>query len=139
MRTTIQQRIEALGLSKRVRLITNAQDEDLAAYYQAADVFVMPTTKTSQDREGFGIVYLEAQLFSLPVVATNQPGVNEAVIDSETGLLIEDTPTALLAALERLQDVRLRSRLGQQGRQRVLAQFTREQQMSKLAALLSLR
>ena len=74
----------------------------------------MPTTKTATDREGFGIAYLEAQLFGVPVVATRNAGVDEAVHDGVTGLLVDDTPDALSAAVTRLlHDADLRRRLGE--------------------------
>ncbi len=125
------------GLGDRVKLILDAKDEDLPKIYAASDIFVMPAAKSERDREGFGIVYLEAGLFALPVVATNQPGVDEAVIDGETGILIDDTPMALSDALRKLvSDSGLRARMGSKGRTRVLEQFTREEQVKKLQQLL---
>ena len=49
--------------------------EGIPSFYRSADLFVLP----SWDREAFGIVYLEAQLFQTPVIAMNTPGVDEAV------------------------------------------------------------
>lgn len=124
MRKPIQDKIDALGLQERVTMMQYVSDGKLPELYGSHDIFVMPTTKTSTDREGFGIVYIEAGLFGLPVVATNQPGVDEAVIDGETGLLIEDTPEGLRAAIEKLaSDRELRLKLGAAGRARVLAKF----------------
>lgn len=137
MRKDIEKAIADLGLRDRVELLQNIGDGKLPELYRSADIFVMPTTKTSKDREGFGIVYLEAQLFELPVVATNHPGVDEAVCDGETGMLIEDSHEALVAALRRLvEDAQMRSRLGAEGRARVLRVFTREAQMKKFADVL---
>lgn len=126
-----------LGLVDRVEFIDDVPDGRLPSIYAGADIFVMPTTKSETDREGFGIVYLEAQAFGVPVVATRQPGVDEAVKDGEGGLLIDDTPEALHAALKKLIDnPALRERLGAAGRARVNAEFTREKQMSKFAQML---
>jgi glycosyltransferase involved in cell wall biosynthesis len=133
----LMEEIGKRGLSDRVKLILDAKDDDLPKIYAASDIFVMPAAKSEQDREGFGIVYLEAGLFALPVIATNQPGVDEAVVDGETGLLIDDNPAALVDALKRLiADSGLRARMGSKGRTRVLEQFTREEQMKKLLQLL---
>ena len=97
----------------------------------------MPTIKTPRDREGFGIVYLEAQLFGLPVVATKHPGVDEAIVDKGTGFLTIDHPDALKFALKQLiGDSDMRERMGKAGHEFVLGGFTRETQMRKLGALL---
>jgi len=124
------------GLQDRVRVTTNASDEELPGIYRDADVFVMPTIKTAIDREGFGIVYLEAQLFSLPVIASRHPGVDEAIRDGEGGLLIGDAINDLVEAINRLKDPAVRSKFGSRGRQWVEREFSREQQMYKLRELL---
>ncbi len=133
---TIVKAINDSGLQDRVRISKNISDEDLPGVYREADIFVMPTTKTETDREGFGIVYLEAQLFGLPVIATRHPGVDEAVRDGEGGLLIGDTPQELVSAVQRLKDSTVRSKFGARGRLWVEREFNREQQMYKLRALI---
>jgi phosphatidylinositol alpha-1,6-mannosyltransferase len=135
-RATLEQQIDYLGLTSRVHLITNATDDQLADFYRSANIFLMPAKKTSDDREGFGIVYLEAGLFGLPVIAISQPGVNEAVLHGETGILVDDQIAELRAAIERLaQNAQLRSKLGAAGRERVLNFFTRADQFEKLRPL----
>ena len=105
-------------------MMQHVSDGKLPELYGSHDVFVMPTTKSVMDREGFGIVYIEAGLFGLPVIATNQPGVDEAVIDGVTGKLIEDTAYSLRSAIVKLvNDRELRLRLGAAGRARVLTEF----------------
>lgn len=136
MRVAIEAEVQRLGLERRVRLHGEVSDAALATFYQRADVFVMPATKNAQDREGFGIVYLEANLFDLPVVAVNTPGVDEAVIHGHTGVLIDDTHDGLVEALLALQNPGLRAALGMAGRERVLAEFTRETQFGKLRVFL---
>lgn len=136
-RPALEQAIIERQLQGRVQLVTDADDNKLVEMYRAADIFVLPTVKTPTDREGFGIVYLEAQLFGLPVIATNHPGVDEAIKNEETGLLIEDTSQALVTAIRRLvETTELRERLGNNGPQWVRENFTRQQQMQKLTACL---
>jgi phosphatidyl-myo-inositol dimannoside synthase len=132
----LAQAINDLGLQDRVRISRAIRDEQLPDVYREADVFVMPTTKSDTDREGFGIVYLEAQLFGLPVVASRHPGVDEAVHDGEGGWLVGDTHAELVAALGRLKDPAVRSKFGSRGRFWVEREFNRLQQMSKLRELL---
>ncbi len=133
----IEERIKEMKLTNRVSISTKVDDDRLPEEYMAADIFVMPTTKTPEDREGFGIVYLEAELFKLPVIAVKHPGVGEAIIDKGTGFLIVDHPDALKFALGQLiKNPELRKRMGEAGHQFVLGGFTRETQMRKLRALL---
>lgn len=137
MRATILGKIQEYGISSRVRVRSDVADADLPNVYRHADVFVMPSAKSPTDREGFGIVYLEAALFGVPSVAVRQPGVDEAVIDGETGVLIDDTTDALHRALTRMaDDGQFRVLLGARARERVVAEFTREAQCARLRALL---
>lgn len=132
----LQTMVRSFGLEDRIKFTTDASDEQLPEIYRSADIFVMPTYKSELDREGFGIVYLEAQLFGLPVIATRHPGVDEAIRDGEGGLLIGETPEDLAAAINRLKDPDIRRKFGARGRAWVEHEFNREQQMYKLRELL---
>jgi phosphatidylinositol alpha-1,6-mannosyltransferase len=70
--------------------------------------------------EGFGIVYLEAAAYGKPVVAGNVGGAVDAVLDDETGLLVDPLdPLAVAEAITRLlQDGELARRLGGAGQAR---------------------
>ena len=57
-----------LRLEKRVKIIPNVSDEDLHAFYEACDVFVLPSSESS---EAFGLVQIEAMACGKPVVSTN--------------------------------------------------------------------
>lgn len=78
--------IEELNLTDTVILTGYVPDDQLVSYYQAADVFVMPSQK-----EGFGIVFLEAMLCGLPVIAGNLDGSVDPLRDGELGLLVDPT------------------------------------------------
>jgi glycosyltransferase involved in cell wall biosynthesis len=56
----------------------------LIDWYRTADVFVMPSTG-----EGFGIVFLEALACGLPVVAGNEDGSRDALLDGALGTIID--------------------------------------------------
>lgn len=136
MREEIEMKIDELGMRDRVHVRTNITDEELPAVYRSADVFVMPSTKSTTDREGFGIVYIEAALFGVPSIAVRQPGVDEAIVDGETGWLIEDSVVVLRTLLGRLSaDRTLSVPRGQTAKARVLSEFTREAQFGKLRAI----
>ncbi len=130
MKKEILDAIKAFDLESRVTVLHHVSDGKLPEVYATHDIFLMPSTKTANDREGFGIVAIEAALFGLPVIATNQPGVDEAVIQGRTGILIDDTIADLTKAITDLaDDESLRHRLGRNGRERVIGEFTREKTM----------
>jgi phosphatidylinositol alpha-1,6-mannosyltransferase len=107
-----------LGVQDRVTFAGMLDDNALVEAYQSADIFVMPTKITEIDREGFGIVYLEAGHFGLPVVGSDHPGVSEAILDSETGYLVHDDEELLIRLQELIQDPDLRHELGAVGKKR---------------------
>ncbi len=96
----------------------NVPPAELAAVYAACDLFAMTPRRLAGSVEGFGIVYLEAGQHGKPVIAWRSGGVADAVIDGETGLLVDEGDRAgLTAAVERLvTDADLRRRLGEGGR-----------------------
>ena len=90
-----------------VGAVSDTEREDA---YAAATVFCVPS-----DAEAFGLVYLEAWRYGVPVVALRIPTLVE-LIDGVGGLLTEDDPGALADALARLlTDGALRARLGAAG------------------------
>ena len=63
-----------------------------------ADIYVMPSTK-----EGFGIVFIEAMYYGLPVIAGNQDGSTDALLNGKLGLLIEPNNAGAIAnAVEKM-------------------------------------
>ena len=112
-----------------VRFLGEVDDRQLPAVYRDADVFVMPSRDLrGQPIEGFGLVYLEANLCGLPVVAGDTGGVADAVVDGKTGLLVNpEDPTAIASAVIRLlRNPDWAAQLAAAGRTRVLEEFTWE-------------
>jgi rhamnosyl/mannosyltransferase len=114
----------SLGISERVRILDPVDDDDLAAWYHAADVFCLPSVARS---EAFGLVQLEAHAAGTPVVSTalttGVPFVNQHGV---TGLVVPPEDVGALAnALGTLvADGALRTRLGGQARERAIAEFS---------------
>lgn len=79
----IRQLVEQYGLHGQVVLTGFVKDEELAAHYQMADGYIMPSEK-----EGFGITFIEAAYYGLPVIAGNKDGSSEALLDGRLGQLI---------------------------------------------------
>lgn len=79
----VRRRIGRAGLGSRVRMAGELSDDDLAGVLRRSHALAVPSRY-----EGFGIVYLEAMSFGLPVVATAAGGAGEVVTDGETGFLV---------------------------------------------------
>lgn len=93
---------ESHGVGGRVRFLGAVDDAHLPELYRAADCLVMParTRLDRDDIEGFGIVYLEAAASGLPALAGRSGGAPEAVLDGETGIVVDgDDETAVARAL----------------------------------------
>jgi phosphatidylinositol alpha-1,6-mannosyltransferase len=115
-----------LGLEDIVRFQLSATDEQVAEAFACCDIFVMPSVATATDLEGFGIVYIEAAMHGLVSISGNVGGCAEAVLDRETGLVVDGRdPQALYEALEELiLHPELRKELGNRGRRRAQAELT---------------
>lgn len=118
--------IKKLNLEDHVHIRTNVSDDERAELYEEADIFVLPSYSKGDDIEGFGIVFLEAASYGLPVIAGRGGGVAEAVLDGKTGILIDpDSLDELVAAISKLvTDSSYARELGKFGRDRVAREFT---------------
>ena len=99
LRANLQQEIDSLGLSGKVTLTGHMKDEDLPAWFSAADVFVLPSVTKN---EAFGIVQIEAMSVGTPVVATKIPGSGVAWVneDGVSGLNVNPgDPQAIAEAI----------------------------------------
>jgi glycosyltransferase involved in cell wall biosynthesis len=107
--------IEAQKASFPIHFLGKIPAEELAHEYSSADIFVLTGIPHPTKTEGFGMVYLEAGLFSLPSVATETGGVAEAVIDLKSGLLSSpEDDEQLMNNLKRIcNDTELRNQLGE--------------------------
>ncbi len=120
---------DGCGVAELVEFLGQVDDQELAALYRAGDLFIMPSRDLyGQPIEGLGLVYLEANLCGLPVIASNTGGIPDAVVHGETGLLVNpEDPGDIAAAIVRLlSDKDLAARLGAAGHARVLREFTWE-------------
>lgn len=122
----LRQEAAALGVGQAVRFAGFQSQEDLAALYASAHLFMHPSRLTAkQDQEGVPNSMLEAMSTGLPVVATLHGGIPEAVENGRDGLLTpENDAPALASSLEQIAgDPALFTRLGANASRSVREKF----------------
>ena len=90
--------IRRLQLEDTVTIAGYIPDQELADHFKMADGYVMPSTK-----EGFGIVFIEAMYYGLPVIAGDADGSVDALLDGALGLLVKpDSVEEIKNAIEKM-------------------------------------
>jgi len=114
----IREQVARLGLEDRVHLVGHLPYEEVIGWYQAADLFVMPSLSGPTHFEGFGLVILEANACGLPAIGSRDSGNESAIEEGVSGYLVaQRDPQALGGRIvEVLADDALRRRLAQGAR-----------------------
>ena len=73
----------------KVEFLGDLSNTQLRTEYEQADLFALTSIPLPQSVEGFGFVYLEASAHGLPIVANRTGGVEDAVLNRQTGLLAD--------------------------------------------------
>jgi glycosyltransferase involved in cell wall biosynthesis len=135
LRTALEKQAANLEVSNRIAFVGKLQDEAMAAYYRAADAFVLPSTART---EAFGIVQIEAMASGAPVVNTSlDSGVPTVSVHGLTGLTVPPANSELLAeAINKLlNDAALRNLYGHNAKQRAHSQFSASAMSSSVLTL----
>jgi len=134
-RAALERRAAEAGLADRTVFAGEVPDELRAAYYHAADVFVLPSTTRA---ESFGIAMLEAMACGTPVICT-EVGTGTTWLNrhDETGLVVPpDDARALAAALTSLlADGARRREMGLAAASRVRESFTKRAMVQSIGSL----
>lgn len=120
----------SLGVADAVTFAGPQPWTEVPHYYASGTIFVLPTRERwgGLQTEGLPLAYLEAAATGLPVVAGNAGGVRDAVVDGETGYVVDgEDPDAVAEAVIRLLDDPQNARaMGEKARRRILEGFTWE-------------
>ncbi|MFX0036491.1 MAG: glycosyltransferase family 4 protein [Candidatus Hermodarchaeota archaeon] len=114
-----------LGLEELVEFMGFTDTLTRNKFYKLSDLFVMPSIIQKESIEGFGIVYLEANYYKVPVIGTFSGGIVEAVINGETGFLIRENDVSDLVEkiLYLYHNEDIRKLMGRKGYERVIQNF----------------
>jgi glycosyltransferase involved in cell wall biosynthesis len=117
----LTQQVSLLGLDERVLFLLEVPHAKVGALFASATLFCL-----SSLAEPFGIVLLEAGVFSLPVIATRVGGVPEVIRDNKDGILVDSGDSTQLAeGIRTLLDMPSRAAaLGASLHDRVLREFS---------------
>jgi phosphatidylinositol alpha-1,6-mannosyltransferase len=124
------------------QFLGRVDDAEMPGLFGCADVYAMicrGNRWAGLEQEGFGIVFLEAAAAGIPQVAGRSGGSHEAVVDGETGSVVDrpGDPVAVRAAIDRLlADPAARTSMGRRARQRVEDEFTYDRLAVRLATAL---
>ncbi len=124
-------------LEENVKFIGSVSDVMKNKYLKASDVFVSPSIATNKTIEGFGIVFLEANIHKLPVIGTISGGIPEAIENNKSGLLIKpnDLNGLINAIIYLFENEEERKRMGEYGYNRVLNNYNWELLIDKYIQL----
>jgi glycosyltransferase involved in cell wall biosynthesis len=125
LRADLERQARELGVADRVVWLPHLSPAELVGAYHAATAFWFPSNARS---EAFGLVQVEAMASGCPVINTAIAGSGVPWVsrDGESGRTVPvDDPAAFAAAANELaRDPDLRARLGRQGRERAVAEFS---------------
>ena len=99
----MQKIIAELGIVDKVLFKENISDEELVCWYQQAELFMLLPQNIKYDVEGFGLVFLEAAAFGLPVIGAADSGAEDAIWNGRNGFLVN--PADITAAATRAREI----------------------------------
>jgi len=120
---------EELAIKNSVVFINEVLQEDLIPLYSMADILVLPSIiDVTGETEGLGVVLLEAMACRVPVIGSDVGGIQDIIIEGETGLLSEQKNPDSLAEkiIQLLSDEQLRKKVIENGFKLVKEKFTWE-------------
>lgn len=121
LRPGLESLASRIGVERGVRFLGRLADDALKDAYARATVFALPSSK-----EGFGIVYLEAWQFGLPVICSKFGASCEIVSDGEDGFVVDPDNVEELAdkIIRLISDRDLARRFGERGRRKVNEKYS---------------
>jgi phosphatidylinositol alpha-1,6-mannosyltransferase len=127
------------NIQKHIHFLGKVSDAEKWQYLRKCDIFIMPNREIKGDTEGFGIVFIEANLAGKPVIGGEAGGTGDAILDHETGILVNgesvDEIADAVILLSRNFDKRLQ--LGDYGMKRAIACFRWEDRVNRFYKIIS--
>lgn len=135
LRAELEALADKLKLGKSVAFLGRVSDEELTKAYKRATVFALPSSK-----EGFGIVYLEAWKYGLPVICSTE-GASHEIVDHEiNGFCVDpdDYETLSQYLIQLLEQPNLARTIGLKGLQKVENKYLNDSFQKNLLEILKI-
>lgn len=98
----VRARVAELGIENRVHFEGQVPEDELNRWYATADAFLLTPKYEDHHFEGFGLVYLEANRFGVPVIGTYGTGAEDAIAQGTSGFYVATETGAVADAIRRL-------------------------------------
>jgi phosphatidylinositol alpha-1,6-mannosyltransferase len=122
LRPELEQLARDNGVAGHVHFLGTVDDSTKEGLYAASDIFVLPSTG-----EGFGIVYLEAWRYGMPVICSDQDAASEVVRNGVDGFCVPPEPDRIAApVMTLLADPARRRAMGASGQERLHERYSHE-------------
>ncbi len=132
----LKKQVEGLNLPMQNKIIFlgDITEEQKWIWLKICDAFIMPSMNLNGDFEGFGIVYLEANIMGKPVIAGQEGGVADSVNHNINGLIVDPRNlNTITQAVKQLTDNQeFKKNLGKQGEKRAREDFDQQKQTLKI-------
>jgi len=121
----LNKKINDLKLQNCVAYLGKKYNDDKYEIFQSSDIFLFPTF---YHNECFPLVLLEAMMFGLPVISTNEGGITDIVKNGETGFIVDKQNQEKLAEKIKhlIDNPEKASLIGEKGRKHFLEKYTLE-------------
>lgn len=116
----LKRMVNTLGLCKRVTFTGWVEGEDKYSLFRKSDIFCLPSHYDS-----FGLVFLEAMYFELPIIASKWGAIPEVVPDGVAGILVDgQCDLKISQAIMCLENPKVRLKIGTEGKEWAMRQFS---------------
>jgi glycosyltransferase involved in cell wall biosynthesis len=135
LKDSLKKLSEKLGIKNSVEFLGAIENQEVLIQMEKSDIFTLPSiTAKNGDSEGLGMVFLEAGIRGLPIVATDHGGIPEVVKDGFNGYLVQERDIDMLADKLNflLKNRDIREKFGQNSISFIRENFDIEKQSAKL-------
>jgi glycosyltransferase involved in cell wall biosynthesis len=131
--------VKSLGLENQILLLGGLARSEIIPHLSTAFLFVQHSLVAyNGDSEGTPVGIIEAMAAGLPIVSTRHAGIPDVVVEGETGLLVDENDVDGMAdsMIQIIEDRESARRMGQNGKKRILENYSMEKHISKLNQLI---
>jgi len=132
--------VKSFKLESNIFLPGPASHDDVKEHLMGSRGFVLHSVLSyDNDSEGTPLSVLEASSMGLPVISTRHAGTKEAVVENETGFLVDEGDYDTMAdhMIKLLEDPQLAGKIGLAGRERIMEKYNLKDYIEKVQQLIN--